>query len=621
MSPAVVLDPIHPSLASSEFTFPASPPVRSPCVNCGTLQTPLWRRDADGNPICNACGLYQKSRSKPRPSSLGHTPPPPTNTAPPSVQPPQPSPSMLPKQNKATTSSNTKPVPHTNPNTGGTCPGDGRCDGTGGTSACSGCPTYNNALALASRQDPNLTDNDGDVEMGLLGIDMSLDDQESAAAAALVAAGVIPAHPAGASTAAGADSATSPEQGAESDAQVVLGPAGLGIGMIGNPNAAALLAAQQPSANGNGIGGRKVRAAVGALSCANCGTSTTPLWRRDDVGNNICNACGLYFKLHGTHRPNSMKKTVIKRRKRVPAAPGGSPQHPRAGAAGELATPGAGGRMSDQAAAEALVAVGRLGGRRGDTEDSGDEQEEEEEGGDDGEAGGEPPRKRRARRGAGVGTASAGAGLRKTRSKGSADDERRSASVGGREGLRKRGSGNVAAAAAANGWPQGQAPQQQGQEGRSASPQQHLNMGMGLRGPRHQHHPNIHPALQPEFIQGRPFPPSGAGYDLPPLATLNGMVLGGPGGGSQSYVRSGSGAPSRTHSPMPYYGMELAGFMPGYPPHLGGGGGGGVPSLQELERHYVELGEQKRRMEEMVERTERLMGGVRRGIEEMQVKG
>ncbi|KZP01410.1 glucocorticoid receptor-like (DNA-binding domain), partial [Calocera viscosa TUFC12733] len=55
---------------------------------------------------------------------------------------------------------------------------------------------------------------------------------------------------------------------------------------------------------------------VGPLSCANCHTTTTPLWRRDDAGNNICNACGLYQKLHGSRRPVTMKKAVIKRRKR-----------------------------------------------------------------------------------------------------------------------------------------------------------------------------------------------------------------------------------------------------------------------------------------------------------------
>ena len=32
--------------------------------------------------------------------------------------------------------------------------------------------------------------------------------------------------------------------------------------------------------------------------CANCNTNTTTLWRRNDRSEPVCNACGLYFKLH-----------------------------------------------------------------------------------------------------------------------------------------------------------------------------------------------------------------------------------------------------------------------------------------------------------------------------------
>lgn len=33
-------------------------------------------------------------------------------------------------------------------------------------------------------------------------------------------------------------------------------------------------------------------------SCANCKTTTTTLWRRNQGGEPVCNACGLYYKLH-----------------------------------------------------------------------------------------------------------------------------------------------------------------------------------------------------------------------------------------------------------------------------------------------------------------------------------
>jgi GATA-binding protein 4 len=44
------------------------------------------------------------------------------------------------------------------------------------------------------------------------------------------------------------------------------------------------------------------------ICCANCSTYSSPLWRRDSDGNSICNACGLYFKLHGVKRPAKVGK-------------------------------------------------------------------------------------------------------------------------------------------------------------------------------------------------------------------------------------------------------------------------------------------------------------------------
>lgn len=154
------------------------------CANCKVTKTPLWRRGLNGQVLCNACGLYLKARNIQRPISLQRTP----------------------QIRRVYITKNA-----------GSCPGDGRCNGTGGSEACLHCPSYLNN----SRRN-----------------------------AALQPAGSEPVNE------------------------------------------------------------------VKMVSCQNCGTVNTPLWRRDAQGHIICNACGLYNKMHNFTRP-AQSKNIIKRRKRM----------------------------------------------------------------------------------------------------------------------------------------------------------------------------------------------------------------------------------------------------------------------------------------------------------------
>lgn len=93
------------------------------------------------------------------------------------------------------------------------------------------------------------------------------------------------------------------------------------INLSGGPQAWNLADEQQTKSGagaGTGGGNKNQNSQQKDMSCTNCGTTTTTIWRRNVRGEMVCNACGLYFKLHGVNRPHTMRRDTIHTRRRRP---------------------------------------------------------------------------------------------------------------------------------------------------------------------------------------------------------------------------------------------------------------------------------------------------------------
>ncbi|KAI9489389.1 hypothetical protein BDB00DRAFT_791096 [Zychaea mexicana] len=254
-------EPSPAAIGTTEKPKATRPPRQLECYNCHVTKTPLWRRTPDrAHSLCNACGLYFKQYGSHRPLHIRQKQQQQQHDQQPKVN-----------NNNSNSSKDQEQQP-------ASCEKQQRRSNNNNNTSTASSPVLNNnkkilahaaSTANASTPGPDLT-----TTVAAVTTTSTANNTHTTVAAAL--ATPITTSP-------------SPINNTESSLAAVSGDSSL-LGQLFTMDE------QQ--------------------RCANCLQTNTPLWRKNERGESVCNACGLYAKLHHRDRPPTMHKQKVQKRRR-----------------------------------------------------------------------------------------------------------------------------------------------------------------------------------------------------------------------------------------------------------------------------------------------------------------